>query len=81
MSNQRKPPVLLTPLAINDGQGHFVCIAIRDPDTEEIIETVVTSYDLAEKVGIALDEAQNIFESARIAAERHFSTRTSPKAA
>jgi len=60
--------VLLTPLAISDDQGHFVCIAIRDPETEEIIETVVTSHDLAEKAGIPLDEARRIFQAAQDAA-------------
>jgi hypothetical protein len=61
--------VLLTPLAISDDQGHFVCIAIRDPETEEIVNTVVTSHDLAEKAGIPLDEAQRIFRAARDVAD------------
>jgi len=38
MSKPRR--VLLTPLAISDDQGHFVCIAIRDPVTEEIVDTI-----------------------------------------
>jgi len=45
------PRVLLTPLAISDDQGHFVCIAIRDPETDEIVDTVVTNHDLSEKAG------------------------------
>lgn len=57
--------VLLTPLAINDDQGHFVCIAIRDAETEEILDTAVTSFALAEKAGIDLKEAQRIFQAAR----------------
>ena len=68
MSSSRK--VLLTPLALQDDQGHFVCIAIRDAVTEEIVDTVVTSYDLAEKAGIPLAEAQRIFQAARDAADR-----------
>jgi len=62
--------VLLTPLAIADDQGHFVCIAIRHAETEEIVDTVVTSYDLAQKAGIPLAEAQRIFQAARDAAGR-----------
>ena len=62
--------VLLTPLAISDDQGHFVCIAIRDPETEEIVDTVVTSHDLAEKAGIPLDEARRVFQAAQQAADR-----------
>jgi len=62
--------VLLTPLAISDDQGHFVCIAIRDPVTEEIVDTVVTSHALAEKAGIPLDEARRIFQAAQDAADR-----------
>ena len=62
--------VLLTPLAIADDQGHFVCIAIRDPVTEEIVDTVVTSHDLAEKTGIPLEEARRIFQAAGAAADR-----------
>ena len=63
MSNPSR--VLLTPLAISDDQGHFVCIAIRDAQTEEIVDTAVTSHALAEKAGIDLKEAQRIFQSAR----------------
>jgi len=62
--------VLLTPLAIADDQGHFVCIAIRDPQTKEIMDTVVTSHDLAEKAGIPLDEARRIFQAAQDAADQ-----------
>jgi len=72
------PRVLLTPLAISDDQGHFVCIAIRDPETDEIVDTVVTSYDLAEKADIPLEEARRItsinsvhsFQAAQATAER-----------
>ena len=71
MTTMSKPRrVLLTPLAISDDQGHFVCIAIRDPVTEEIVDTVVTSHDLAEKAGIPLDEARRIFQAAQDAADR-----------
>lgn len=66
-SNRR---VLLTPLAVHDDQGHFICIAIRYPETEEIVETVFTSHDLAEKAGIPLEKAQRIFRAARDAADR-----------
>ncbi len=62
--------VLLTPLAVADDQGHFVCIAIRDPETEQIVDTAVTSYDLAEKAGISLEDAQRIFQAARDAADQ-----------
>ncbi len=68
MSQKRR--VLLTPLSIADDQGHFVCIAIRDPVTEEIVHTAVTSHDLAEKAGISLEEARRIFQSAQAAADR-----------
>ena len=68
MSQKRR--VLLTPLAIADDQGHFVCIAIRDPETEDIVDTVVTSHDLAEKAGIPLTDAQRIFRDAQAAADR-----------
>lgn len=64
-----KRRVLLTPLAISDDQGHFICIAIRDPQTEEIIETAVTSGELAAKAGIPLQEAQEIFKAAYAAAD------------
>ena len=71
MKTMSKPSrVLLTPLAITDDQGHFVCIAIRDPKTEEIVDTVVTSHDLAEKAGIPLDKARHIFQAAQDAADR-----------
>ena len=57
---------------------HFVCFAIRDPETEEIVDTVVTSHDLAEKAVIPLDEARRItsinsvhsFQAAQDAADR-----------
>lgn len=61
--------VLLTPLAISDDQGHFVCIVIRDPETEEIVDIVVTSHDLAANAGIPLDEAQRIFQAAQDVAD------------
>ncbi len=61
--------VLLTPLAVADGQGCLVCIVIRDPETEEVVDTVVTSYDLAEKAGIPLEDAQRIFQAAQDVAE------------
>jgi hypothetical protein len=63
--------VLLTPLAMFDSQGQFVCIAIRDATTEEIVDTVVTSHDLAEKANIPLADAQRIFQAAQAAAARH----------
>ena len=62
--------MLLTPLAIEDDQGHFVGIAIRDPDTEEIVDTAVTSHVLAERAGIPLEDARRIFAAAREAADR-----------
>lgn len=62
--------VLFTPLAVADDQGHFVCIAIRDAVTEEIVDTVITSYDLAEKTGLPQEEAQRIFEMAQAAADQ-----------
>ena len=57
--------VLLTPLAIEDDQGHFVCIAIRDPVTEEVVDTAVTSHVLAERAGIPLEDGRRIFRAAR----------------
>ena len=68
MAEPRK--VLLTPLAFSDPDGHVVGIAIRDPATEEIIEVVVTSHDLAEKAHIPLADAQRIFIEAEAAARR-----------
>ena len=68
MSQKRR--VLLTPLAVADDQGQFVCIAIRDAVTEDIVATVVTSHDLAEKAGIPLADAQRIFRDAQAAADR-----------
>jgi hypothetical protein len=65
-----KRRVLLTPLAIADDQGHFVCIAIRHPETGEIVDIVVASHDLAEKAGIPLAEAQRILQAAQAAADR-----------
>ena len=70
--------VLLTLLAISDDQACFVCVAIRDPETEEIANTVVTSHDLAEKARIPLDEVWRItslnsvhsFQAAQDAADR-----------
>ena len=62
--------VLLTPLAISDDRGHFICIAIRDPETEEIVETVITSHDLAEKTGMSLEKARRIFQAAQQAADQ-----------
>ncbi len=61
--------VLLTPLAISDDQGHFVCIAIRDPDTQEIVDTAVTSDALAEKAGIPIEQARQIFQTAQKVAD------------
>ncbi len=78
MSQKRR--VLLTPLAISDDQGHFVCIAIRDAVTEEIVDTVVTSYDLAEKAGIPLAEAQRIFRDTQAAADRRLAAQTDQQA-
>ena len=72
--------VLLTPLAVADDQGHFVCIAIRDPETEEIVDTVVTSHDLAEKAGIPLADAQRVFRDAQTAADRRLAAPTDQQA-
>ena len=62
--------MLLTPLVIEDDQGHFVCVAIRDPVSEEIVDTAVTSHVLAERAGISLEDARRVFRAAREAAER-----------
>lgn len=67
MTNRER--LLLTPLSFRDSQGSFICIAIRDPKTEEIVKMVVTSHDLAEKAGIPLEDAQRIFQAARDAVE------------
>ena len=72
--------VLLTPLAIQDDQGYFVCVAIRDPLTQEIADTVVASHELAEKAGIPLADAQRIFRAARDAAERRFAAQIDEQA-
>jgi hypothetical protein len=69
----------LTPLAVHDDQGHFLCIAIRDPETEQIVETVFTSYDLAEKADIPLAAAQRIFRDTQ-AAYRRLTARTDQQA-
>ena len=50
----------------------------RDPETEEIVYTVVTGHDRAEKAGIPLEEARRItsinsvhsFQAAQDAADR-----------
>lgn len=68
MSIPRK--VLLTPLVIVDDDGYFVCIAIRDPQTQEIIDKAVTSDALAEKAGIPLEQARRIFQAAQEAADK-----------
>lgn len=78
MSSSRK--VLLAPLALQNDQGHFVCIAIRDAVTEEIVDTVVTSHDLAEKAAIPLVDAQRIFEEAQAAVDRRLAAQVDQQA-
>lgn len=46
------------------------CIAIRVPQTEEVMATAVASHDLTEKAGIPLAEAQRILQAAQAAADR-----------
>ena len=78
MSSSRK--VLLTPLALQDDQGHFVCITISDAVTEEIVDTAVTSHALAEKTGIPLAGAQRILQAAQEAAERRLAAQIDQQA-
>ena len=41
-----------------------MCIAVRNPVSEEITALTLSSHDLAEKAGISLDRAQEIFDAA-----------------
>ena len=61
--------LLLTPLAIANDHGYFICIAKRDLATQEIVEIAITSHDLAKKAKISLANAQRIFKAAQVAAD------------
>ncbi len=54
------------PLAIHDGRGRFVSRAIRDPETEEIVDRALTSQQLAEKAGIELEQARRITSTSSV---------------
>jgi hypothetical protein len=64
-----KRQVVLTPLLIRRGDCEVVCVAIRDPDTQEIVGKALSGHELAEKAGIPLARAQEIFAKALKAAE------------
>ena len=48
----------------------FVCVALRNSVTEEIIALTLSPHDLSEKAGIPLLRAQEIFEAALRAADQ-----------
>ena len=63
--------VLLTPVGLWRAESdNVVAILIRDPETEEIVEKVVTSEALAEKTGMSREKARQIFQEAYAALER-----------
>ena len=65
MTENAKPrQVLLTPLKIESNEVEVVCIAVRNPANEEITALTLSSHELAEKSGISLERAQEIFEAA-----------------
>ena len=56
--------VLLTPLRIEAAEGDVVCVAVRNPVSQEIIALTLSAHDLSEKADIPLLRAQEIFEAA-----------------
>ena len=60
--------VLLTPLALFDQQTLLICIAIRDPETQEIVDQTFTPNELANKAALPLATAQALFDQALYAA-------------
>lgn len=63
--------VLLTPLALVDQQTVLICIAIRDPETKDIVDQTFTANELAIKAALPLATAQALFEQAVYAANNH----------
>lgn len=60
--------VLLTPLAFFDQETLLICIAIRDPETKEIVDQTFTPGELANKAALSLATAQALFDHALQAA-------------
>ena len=56
--------VLLTPLAVFDQETLLICIAIRNPETKEIVEQTFTPGELASKTALPLATAQALFDQA-----------------
>ena len=56
--------VLLTPLALFDQETLLICIAIRDPETQEIVDQTFTPGELASKAALPLVTAQALFDHA-----------------
>lgn len=63
--------VLLTPLALFDQQTILICIAIRDPETQEIVDQSFTPSELANKTALPLATAQTLFDHVMHAAHKH----------
>lgn len=65
MTENAKPrQVILTPLKIERNGVEVVCIAVRNPVSEEVTSLTLSSHDLAEKADISLERAQEIFDAA-----------------
>ncbi len=60
--------VLLTPLAFCDQETMLICIAIRDTETQEIVDHTFTPSELASKAALPLATAQALFDHATQAA-------------
>ncbi len=51
-------------------RGVLFALPFRNPETEKLVDTIITGHDLAEKAGIRLDKARRIFQAAQDAADR-----------
>ena len=61
--------VILTPVALLDEHEWFICVAIRDPQSNAIIDRAFTPIDLAAKASLPLAMAQTLFIHATAAAQ------------
>lgn len=64
ITREKKRQVVLTPLLVSKDDCEVVCVAIRDPDTREIVATALDGRDLARKAGIPLERAKEIIAQA-----------------
>ena len=61
--------VILTPVALLDEHEWLICVAIRDPQSNAIIDQAFTPTDLATKASLPLAMAQTLFVHATAAAQ------------